>query len=930
MVTQLPTAFADFGSLLKFLRRRARLTQMELGIAVGYTEAHISRLENNQRLPDLAALAALFVPALDLNDEPELAARLLELATLARGESAPQPVPVTPTEETVDVVGAIESIPPLPADWVPPHSLAFARDQLARERRIVLCGLPGMGKTTLAAALAAQAAQTQPVFWLTFTEGVTTSVESVIRQLALFALTLGGETVAPLLTPRDPHARPLPLVEQLAQLNQALAPHDCLLCFDRVQLVIGNTPILQTLQHLSATTRAQFLLISREEIPLPEFVPLRIEGLEQNEAAQLVARLGVTLSPAHIEQLVCKTAGSPMLLRLASAQLRGTRMETSTFIAHLETAPHVAAYLLETVIRSLSTPARRMAEWLSIFHHPIDLNDEHLIERFHSLVGRSVARWGEAVAGLQRRQLVAQPANATLHPLVRDHIYTMLGTDPARRRMFHRLAADWLAQDPAMVLQAAYHYGRAHRLAQAVAVLTDRAEEMIGLAQREAGVQVVDELLTQVRRYAQHPEWQRALLTLRGDLLAQTTRAPEAEANYREALALTTERPVRAHIAIRLAQNLILRNRALEALELRSSVVRGLSARAYPLLHAQWAMIESQGHLALSQFDQATRAAERALRLAKQVEWIAPRQVTQIQAQVNLVLGTLHSLRGELSAARACWQSAIVAARAVNLKSLEYRAHTNLGITFYQEGDLTRALEHYQAALLGARALADSNLAARVLSNMAILYHLHGELDTALDAAAQARTLREQIGDRLGVTNIDNTRASVLLAQHRLDEARAIAEAIVREAASAGNERLLGGYLDTLAQIQLAQGETSAARASLERALALPAAQTDVSLRNDLEHHRILILLASGEIQAAQCTLASLPEPDAPKVHIERQLISGWLALARGEVALAQEHAQLARVRIASSGCALYENAAARLSEAVTTRRPVTENVGLF
>jgi transcriptional regulator with XRE-family HTH domain len=33
-----------FGDMLKFLRRRARVTQMELGIAVGYDSAHISRL----------------------------------------------------------------------------------------------------------------------------------------------------------------------------------------------------------------------------------------------------------------------------------------------------------------------------------------------------------------------------------------------------------------------------------------------------------------------------------------------------------------------------------------------------------------------------------------------------------------------------------------------------------------------------------------------------------------------------------------------------------------------------------------------------------------------------------------------------------------------------------------------------------------------
>jgi len=78
-----------FGDELKFLRRRARLTQRQLGLAVGYSEAQICRLEQNQRQPDPITLAALFVPALGLERQPQLAARLLELATQARGGQKP-------------------------------------------------------------------------------------------------------------------------------------------------------------------------------------------------------------------------------------------------------------------------------------------------------------------------------------------------------------------------------------------------------------------------------------------------------------------------------------------------------------------------------------------------------------------------------------------------------------------------------------------------------------------------------------------------------------------------------------------------------------------------------------------------------------------------------------------------------------------------
>lgn len=93
----MPTASLDvalerlttFGDLLKFLRRRAGLTQRELSIAVGYSDAQISRLEQNERLPDVATISARFLPVLMLEDQPEVAERLLELAATVRREDAP-------------------------------------------------------------------------------------------------------------------------------------------------------------------------------------------------------------------------------------------------------------------------------------------------------------------------------------------------------------------------------------------------------------------------------------------------------------------------------------------------------------------------------------------------------------------------------------------------------------------------------------------------------------------------------------------------------------------------------------------------------------------------------------------------------------------------------------------------------------------------
>jgi WD40 repeat protein/transcriptional regulator with XRE-family HTH domain len=81
--------FTTFGDLLRFLRRRAGITQMELATIVGYSDTQISRLEQNQRPPDIPTIEAHFISALGVEDEPRVISRLLDLAANVRREDAP-------------------------------------------------------------------------------------------------------------------------------------------------------------------------------------------------------------------------------------------------------------------------------------------------------------------------------------------------------------------------------------------------------------------------------------------------------------------------------------------------------------------------------------------------------------------------------------------------------------------------------------------------------------------------------------------------------------------------------------------------------------------------------------------------------------------------------------------------------------------------
>src|SRR5271165_6579416 len=89
---QILDKLVTFGELLRYLRRRAGLTQTELSIAVGYSDAQISRLEKNLRLPNLATVQARFVPALKLKNETAAMERLLQLAQGGQQDLGRHPV----------------------------------------------------------------------------------------------------------------------------------------------------------------------------------------------------------------------------------------------------------------------------------------------------------------------------------------------------------------------------------------------------------------------------------------------------------------------------------------------------------------------------------------------------------------------------------------------------------------------------------------------------------------------------------------------------------------------------------------------------------------------------------------------------------------------------------------------------------------------
>ncbi|HEY2549844.1 MAG TPA: helix-turn-helix domain-containing protein [Streptosporangiaceae bacterium] len=926
------SSFAEFGTLLRVLRLRARLTQRELGLAVGYSEAQISRLEQAKRQPDPSVVAALFLPALRLSAEPELAARLHELALAAAGQARQPPGPArrAPSQASQQPdgrggAGDPEDLAAIPAP--PSHhveragALAELRGRLAAEQRLLVCGLPGTGKTALAAGLARQLAGGQPVCWMTLTAGITTPAEAIIRQLARFLSRHGHSKVDPLCQ-QGGIERSLPLHEQLYLITTAMNRAGALICIDNAHLLRAEPAGRTVIEHVAGSAVVTMLALSREDMPLAAFTPHRLGGLTRAEARALTAELaGPVLTAPLADTLIERTGGSPMLIRLALGQLRPGGPGAAALIDRLEAEPGISGYLLQSTLGELSDAARRLVSIVAVFRRPVDLLDGRLIDASEALGGRY-----DVLAGLdelRRRQLVDHPARAELHPLVRDHVYAGLLGAAAGRAELHQLAARHCAQALADPLEASWHYAQAGRGAQAAELLSGRVAELMaggrcGRAADQAGeLLAAGDLPEQTRRQ---------LLIARGDLLLHTERAGEAEASYRAALARPARPAARAEVGWRLAQSLLQRGKVPEALELCQATAAGLTGPE-EVLRAQLAAVQSRAHMMLSQIDQAASVAGQACAAADRIADIAPGVAAAVRARACWVLGVTARLRDRPQEAESWLRQAAESASAAGLPEVAGRALFNIGAIAFELGQASRAEELYAEALARMRPIGDGYGIARVLHALGVQRAQSGQPEEAMRLLDEARALKLRLGDPLGAANSEHSQALILLHQGRTAAAAQLLTSIISATSELGDRHSRPRYYDSLAMVSLADGDTQTAQRCLAEAEALNGPHGSPSLRGLIQVHRGLALLAAGDLAGArQLADSCAPLLTAAGAHAdlsaEHAGLTACVALADDDQAAAAAAAALMGSLADRTGNARHREAAEQLAALAAAQEP--------
>jgi ATP/maltotriose-dependent transcriptional regulator MalT len=362
--------------------------------------------------------------------------------------------------------------------------LAFYKQRLDSTHLAVISGMAGVGKTALAANLARQYAQLDPIFWHAFHEGE--GIEVVIWKLAGFLAWNGRAELWQMLQgARITGGQPPPPETLFDYLLEMMRGSKYLLCLDDFQYVDQDPLLNQLVERLRGALVAGDLAIVITTRRIPAFIETAesasLDGLSRSDVKQLVEARGLALAPDQVEALHQRTAGNAQFLNMAmhALQFAGDPQQMIRSMAETE---DIERYLMNEVDEHLSETQRRVLEAVAVL-----LGYPGTADAIESVLGGSNVR--RALRELCDHYLLIarqgeQGRQYTQHALLQAFYYQLM--DRARRQAMHRRAGEFYEKAEPDPLRAGLHYERAEEYPKAARLITANTWELVNRGQARA------------------------------------------------------------------------------------------------------------------------------------------------------------------------------------------------------------------------------------------------------------------------------------------------------------------------------------------------------------------------------------------------------------------------------------------------------------
>lgn len=829
-----------FGALLRQLRRRAQMTQGDLAAAVGYSVSFISSLEQNTRRPDVHRVLQHFVPALELQAAPHLAAQLLELAAAASGDRSATTLTLTHARRIVITETITEAPTNLPAPPTPlvgrEQTVKLLCDRLLAHsgRLLTLVGSPGVGKTRLALEVATTLQAFHP-------DGTYFVALAPVNTPALVASAI----VAALgLLESNAHS---PQSRLLAFLRHK----ELLLLLDNFEQVITAAPLVAEL--LTGCPQLRVLATSRERLHLRAEQRFLVPPLDLAAACTLFVQraqavdLAFTVTAqnqATIERICQALDCLPLALELSAAQLAFFTPQTLLDRFHQQ-----GLDVIEDGPRDLPDRQRSLR---AVFDHAwrlLNAAEQQLLAQLSIFRGGFTHQAVEQVTATSVQLLLS----LLLKSLIRRHLLERYNL----HELIRQYAAEQLAQ-----MTTIREVARHRHSAFYCSLLGEQQARLHGPEQQAALTHIALEI-DNVRT-----AWAWAVQQQQIDQLGQAIHSlglfyewrnyyQEGEAAFRNAVEQLQ------HVA---QPSPHLQQVLAHALTWQAAFTR-LSGR---LAEAEQLLQQSLQGLATITDDTVDTRRQSAFTFL---------QLGQLcEAQVAVAAGTAH------------YQQAFALYQVLADDWGKATALLGLGEIFYRTGNYTQARQHYEASLAHFQRVGDRRGSATALERVGCVLRDQGQLAAAEPLIAEAAALYEASGDRAKIA-----RGQILLGGLAMYEGNFRgAYPMVKKSIDLFDELGLPAPRISLGIIHLELGEYRAARPQLEAYIAQSRNTGNQSaLAFSLGILACLANIETNYREAEQLATESAAICQATQ-QAERWMIAtghlGYAARGLGKPVLAQQH----------------------------------------
>jgi len=599
--------------------------------------------------------------------------------------------------------------------------LQNCRGALRSYQSVSLIGPSGVGKTTLAAAIAQQWAGTDarpsPVFLFTLRAGLNDQFASFVFALSYFLRLQGAANTWRQLVADKGIVQPERVLGLLRHDLAQPRATPLLLCVDEIATLQVELPDHAQIIHLleELRTQAPLLLIGEQAVIKTDQV-YHLAGFTLAETQALLQQKGLPpAAPETLQQLFTVTHGNPALLTLAIA-LRQQGDEWDDLLYDLSRAPSLAA-LFTRIWRRLQEAERHLLWQLAVFREPAP-QDAWQAEQ---------AR----LAQLHQRELVVldDQGGVRLPPHIHHLVYERI---PAERRPSLHLQAAQMREARGEYVAAMHHYCQGGQPALAVWLWYSRRTVEIARGQGARALVVLDRIIA-------------------ADLADGRDRAvlQEARAELRQ---------LAGHI---------------DAAQAELQGITPGDADGSPMLRAQ--VLQRQGELYESQgqIEQALagyRAAldsllgmrqQREVTLHTKLSFLqmyrlhnveqANREALLARIKAEAFHGQVAEMRGDYILARTLYESALMLAETANfgatgvdLATLS-RVYTYLSVLTLKQGEVDRAIDLIEKATDCDRRRGDMISPLYDLMNLASAYRQAGRTAEAYQEALNGLHLAERL-----------------------------------------------------------------------------------------------------------------------------------------------------------------------------------------